>query len=336
MSTDITTVPLTSTEETRLLELEVLVENGLDTFVKVGTALAEIQTFKLYRQTHDNFADYLEDRFGISRSRGYQLIDSARLSTMVDNAGLPPIQNERQARALSGLDDQDVLTVYQNAVAETAGRPTTRSITEAARRVVPSAPKVEPKPPRRRPLPAAWRNYTWKLHQATTSLRNLTTDDRFRSNADGLERGLVHGAVRDLQAVVAALGMGELVLLSPAVITMSRSSEVEFETALQDARADGDLSAEAVAARLAATETDDNRPTYTPSTRRPITIVSGPNTAFVGYEHPVSEAIKRLRITAMPDRDTRKKRRCISAEHLDDLVAALEADGHRVDLVVEQ
>jgi VRR-NUC domain len=83
-------------ERERLGELEAVIERGVQTFVEVGEALMEIRDSRLYKQTHSSFESYLRQRWNISRPRGYQLIDAAKLSTTVDT----PVENERRARAL--------------------------------------------------------------------------------------------------------------------------------------------------------------------------------------------------------------------------------------------
>lgn len=54
---------------------------------------------------------YCEQRWGFSRSRGYQLLDLALVSTMVDSPDL----TERQARELVGLDPLEAKEAYQAA-----------------------------------------------------------------------------------------------------------------------------------------------------------------------------------------------------------------------------
>jgi hypothetical protein len=83
-------------EYKRLDELEAIIERGVQTFVEVGEALMEIRDSRLYKQTHSSFESYLRERWKMSRPRGYQLIDAAKLSTTVDS----PPENEWQARAL--------------------------------------------------------------------------------------------------------------------------------------------------------------------------------------------------------------------------------------------
>jgi hypothetical protein len=82
---------LTAADVDRLGELEAIVERGRETFIEVGNALRAIRDERLYRQTHARFEDYLRQRWDMSRSRGYQMIDAANVagmlapvSTMVD------------------------------------------------------------------------------------------------------------------------------------------------------------------------------------------------------------------------------------------------------------
>ena len=80
---------LSGAETDRLAVLEAVVDRGVQAFIEVGNALAEIRDSRLYRQAHARFEDYLRQRWDMSRSRGYQLIDAAGVtrqlvSTTVD------------------------------------------------------------------------------------------------------------------------------------------------------------------------------------------------------------------------------------------------------------
>jgi hypothetical protein len=66
-----------STEVEHLSRLEGIVRRGLNTDLEVGDALAEIRDTLLYRSTHETFEAYLRDRWGISGTRGDQLIQAA-------------------------------------------------------------------------------------------------------------------------------------------------------------------------------------------------------------------------------------------------------------------
>lgn len=125
---------ITTTEQQDFARLDDVVRRGLATFVEVGQALAEISSRKLYREHHATFAAYLQHEHGLSRSRGYQLIEAAGvaadLSTIVDK---PPV-NEAQCRELLSYADADRQEVWQQVVeqSETTGKPiTARMIREA-------------------------------------------------------------------------------------------------------------------------------------------------------------------------------------------------------------
>ena len=142
---DNATTPLTYSETTRLLQLESIVTAGLDTFVAVGIALAEIQASKLYRAAHDTFDAYVRQQFQLSRSRAYEIIGSATtfeaLSAMAD---IPLPQNERQARALTGLAPSEAAEVMVTAAA--AGPITARTIAAARNGSTVAVPEPSPLP----------------------------------------------------------------------------------------------------------------------------------------------------------------------------------------------
>ena len=94
---------LTAVETDRLVGLEQAVDRGLQTFVEVGQALAEIRERKLYRASHDTFERYCRERWGFTRQRARQFIDAAAVTTIVVKAGLPAPTHEPQARELVPL-----------------------------------------------------------------------------------------------------------------------------------------------------------------------------------------------------------------------------------------
>lgn len=128
---------LSTSEATRLAELETVIERGLQTFIEVGSALMEIRNSRLYRQTHATFEEYCQERWDLRRSRTYQLMDAAEVvenlksSTIVElsSGPLPLPLNEAQARPLARLGVDMQRQVWQKAV-ETApqGRITARHI----------------------------------------------------------------------------------------------------------------------------------------------------------------------------------------------------------------
>lgn len=70
-------------ERARLAQLEAVVERGMQTFVDVGLALAEIRDARLYRETHTTFELYLDERWAMSRAKGYRMIDAAQVAELV-------------------------------------------------------------------------------------------------------------------------------------------------------------------------------------------------------------------------------------------------------------
>lgn len=123
---------LTAAERRRLDDLEQTVEAGLETFVDVGVALAGIRDGRLYRQTHATFEGYLDERWGMSRSRAHRLIDAAKVAERMLPMGNIP--NERQARELAPLADRPGEAHAALAEASTGGRPTAARVRAAVAR----------------------------------------------------------------------------------------------------------------------------------------------------------------------------------------------------------
>jgi len=55
-------------EKRRKQELETLVQAGLEEFLRVGQALAEIRNRRLYRTEYPTFEQYVRAKFGLARS----------------------------------------------------------------------------------------------------------------------------------------------------------------------------------------------------------------------------------------------------------------------------
>ena len=112
---------LSEIEYNRLAHNETVIEKGLNTFVDVGNALAEIRDGKLYRQTYGTFEDYCRDRWGMVASRARQLMAAAEIVAGIEsvtNVTLLPA-TESQARPLARLAPDEQIAAWQEAV-ETA------------------------------------------------------------------------------------------------------------------------------------------------------------------------------------------------------------------------
>lgn len=90
--------PLTDVEQETLAVNEVVISEGIATFMEVGKALYTISIGRLYRQTHETFEAYCRERWGFSRQHASRLIEAADVFENVAPMGV--IDNERQARAI--------------------------------------------------------------------------------------------------------------------------------------------------------------------------------------------------------------------------------------------
>lgn len=96
------TDPLTDAEYADLETLETTISKGLDTFVEVGNALAEIRDRKLYRQYHATFAAYCTEQWEIGKSQAYRLIEAAAVVDDLSRARDVPLPTSaRQAEELA-------------------------------------------------------------------------------------------------------------------------------------------------------------------------------------------------------------------------------------------
>ena len=111
-----TLLPLTRQEERRLENCEEIIEKGLHTFYDVGSALSEICESRLYRVNHATFEDYCQQRWGMSKRRGYELIAAAAVVDNVRNSAQTIPANEAQANELAGLEPEAQTEVWQRAV----------------------------------------------------------------------------------------------------------------------------------------------------------------------------------------------------------------------------
>lgn len=110
---------LTTIDASRFVQLENIIENGLKTFVDVGSALLEIRDSRLYRQDYGTFEDYCRDRWGIKRQRAYELMDAAEVvSNLSEISDILPTR-ESHAAPLTSLPPQEQIRAWEQVV-ETA------------------------------------------------------------------------------------------------------------------------------------------------------------------------------------------------------------------------
>jgi hypothetical protein len=102
---------LSQQEASRLRELEETIQDGFDSFLRIGLAFAEIRHGRLYRNSHDTFESYCQSRWALSLSRCNQI---ARTMAVYDNivAAVPQdvtllaSSNEHTLRPLASLSEE--------------------------------------------------------------------------------------------------------------------------------------------------------------------------------------------------------------------------------------
>jgi hypothetical protein len=100
LSSDATGAP-SATPRAALTHYELIIEQSLGRKADRAMALLAIFERKLYKLTHTSIGRYLKERWGLSRSRGYQLLRFAKDRRSCLQNGQPPPVNERQVRRLA-------------------------------------------------------------------------------------------------------------------------------------------------------------------------------------------------------------------------------------------
>jgi len=126
---------LALTETNRLAELEAVIDAGFDTYIAVGQALATIKDERLYLNSHTNFRDYLQDRFGISRSHGYNLINAAAAAAMVGDEDI----KQTVALHLNDLPVGAIRLGWEVVKGAAGGKPVTTALVKSVVRVLKTA-----------------------------------------------------------------------------------------------------------------------------------------------------------------------------------------------------
>lgn len=132
-----TATTMLSTETRTLVELEGIIERGLQTFVEVGQALREIREQRLYRETHATFEAYCKERWGWSRVHAHRHIEAAKVASLLPMGNRPV--SERVARELTAVEPEQVPDVWAETVQQHGPEPTakqTRAVVRRSRRTL--------------------------------------------------------------------------------------------------------------------------------------------------------------------------------------------------------
>jgi hypothetical protein len=100
--------------ENRLMQLEAVIESEQRCFYKIGKALKEIRDERLYRQLlFECFEAYLKDRWDMSKSHAYRLIEASRIIDNLSPLGEVLPENEAQLRPLGHLNPLDQRRIWR-------------------------------------------------------------------------------------------------------------------------------------------------------------------------------------------------------------------------------
>jgi hypothetical protein len=146
--------------EKRLAELEGQVRRGLDSFVQVGNALAEIKARNGYMlRDCKTFDEYCAKTFGFSERNGYRMIAAAETAKKVEDAVGERPRNEASARVLKEISHDPKLIERVNDRLKKAGQSvataTAEKIQEVVDKVKPQTKPMfdKPKEPVKPPMP---------------------------------------------------------------------------------------------------------------------------------------------------------------------------------------
>jgi hypothetical protein len=126
---------------------------AVDAVKDAGRALSTLKSRDLWRDTHDSWARYVVERFGISVRRAHQLIEFSAftdaVADVIGTSGTAVSLTERALRPLADVQPEEVPAVVAEAVAESGGgEPTPAAIRAAVSRRKKKKPAARVEKPR--------------------------------------------------------------------------------------------------------------------------------------------------------------------------------------------
>ncbi len=107
---------LTQSDREEFKQLDFIVAKNMSAFVKVGHALGEIKSRKLFLAEYESFEQYTEARHGIKKRYANDLIRSSEVAQVLGATAPKAPATERQARELAKLPDADRQEVWQEVI----------------------------------------------------------------------------------------------------------------------------------------------------------------------------------------------------------------------------
>jgi len=111
------TMEILNIDESHELErCEVVIKQGLQTFIEVGQALMTIKEKRLYRIGFKTFEDYCVERWSINKAYANRLIQATESITNLTPMGVILPKSERQVRPLTSLEPEIQKEVWTEVV----------------------------------------------------------------------------------------------------------------------------------------------------------------------------------------------------------------------------
>lgn len=184
---------LTPEEHKRLSSLETVIDKGRKTWIAAGEALLEIRDSKLYRQAFKTFEDYCQEKWGWTRKRAYELMQSVEVVKTLPEKCNQLVTNPHQAAELATVEPEDRVQVVKQAAAKAEAEDrtmTARDIKEAAFEVCGKEqedfPEPAPAPPSEKhqaepdatPEPGPWlKELNRVVYGIVTNFESISVDD---------------------------------------------------------------------------------------------------------------------------------------------------------------
>jgi hypothetical protein len=139
--------PLTQAETELLAKCEETIQQGLQSFLEVYTALLEVRDHRLYRDQYVTFEAYCRKKWNITDRHANRLmlagevVNNIKGDQLVSSVPIAAPENEGQVRELVALSKKEQIEAAK-IVAKKPGKPTAKDFKEAAKKVVSEKPKV--------------------------------------------------------------------------------------------------------------------------------------------------------------------------------------------------
>ena len=105
-------------EAHELERCEVVIKQGLNTFIEVGEALFLIRDKRLYRKEFNTFEDYCQQKWSLSKPYVNRIISASQTFSNLTPMGTILPESERQVRPLVGLEKDVQIAVWNDVVHE--------------------------------------------------------------------------------------------------------------------------------------------------------------------------------------------------------------------------